>query len=211
MGTTSEEVTDMNTEGSDVSSSFTGNPEDAHVTLFVVLNELGLVDSSDSELLLDSRDERRSLEAGTLKSVNSLLELLDLVDALMELDNGDVLFTSRLLGLNESSGVVDADDEASSNLRVQSSGVTSLLNLQDFLDPGNDLMGRGVGWLVEVDDTILLQDVNGTVGGRVTARKGSEVGSFHVELVEVLKGKYTPIMMLLRIEKIAHCSGEEMI
>jgi len=186
MGTTSEEVTNMDTEGTNVSSSLTGDPEDSHVALFVVLNELGLIDSSDSELLLDSRDKRRSLEAGTLEGVDGLLELLDLVNALMELDNGDVLFTGRLLSLDESGGVVNANNEAASDLRIQSSGVTSLVNLQDFLDPGDDLVGGWVRGLVEVDDTVLLQDVDGTVRGGVTARERSEVGSFHIEFVKVL-------------------------
>ena len=111
----------MDTHSSNVSTSLTGDPEDSHVALFVVLNELGLIDSSDSELLLDSRDKRRSLEAGTLEGVDGLLELLDLVDALMELDNGDVLFTGRLLSLDESGGVVNANNEAASDLRIQSS------------------------------------------------------------------------------------------
>jgi len=65
--------------------------------------------------------------------------------------------------------------------------VTSFVNLQDFLDPSDDLMGGWVGWLVEVDNTVLLEDINGTVSGRVSARKGSEVRCFHVQLVEVLK------------------------
>ena len=42
--------------------------------------------------------------------------------------------------------------------------MASLVNLEDFLDPGNDLMGRGVGGLVQVDDTVLLEDVDGAVG-----------------------------------------------
>jgi len=62
----------------------------------------------------------------------------------MELDNGDVLLTGRLLGLDESSGVVDASNEAPSDLRIQSTTMTGLLNLQDSLDPSNDFMRRRV-------------------------------------------------------------------
>ena len=67
--------------------------------------------------------------------------------------------------------------------------MTSFVNLQDFLDPGDDLVGGWVRGLVEVDDTVLLQDVDGTVRGGVTARERSEVGSFHIEFVKVLEEK----------------------
>lgn len=94
MSTASKEVTNMDTKGTHVSTSFTADPENSHITVFIVLNELGLVDRSDSELLLDSRDKGRSLEASTFKCVDSFLELLDLVKRLMKLNDSNVFFTS---------------------------------------------------------------------------------------------------------------------
>jgi len=134
----------MDTEGSNISSSFARNPEDSHVSLLVILDELALIDSSNSEFLLDSRDEWRSLEDSSSECLQSLLKLLYFVNLSMELDNGDVLLTGRLLGLDESSGVVDASNEASCDLRIQSTTMTGLLNLQDSLDPSNDFMRRRV-------------------------------------------------------------------
>ena len=84
----------MDAKGSHVCASLAANPENAHITVFVVLNQLGLVDRSDSELLLDGGDQRWSLEAGTFERVNCLLELLDLVERLMKLDDSYVFFTS---------------------------------------------------------------------------------------------------------------------
>lgn len=40
MGTTAEEIANMNAEGTNIGTSFARNPEDTHVALFVVLNEL---------------------------------------------------------------------------------------------------------------------------------------------------------------------------
>jgi len=134
----------MDTEGSNISSSFARNPEDSHVSLLVILDELALIDGSNSEFLLDSRDEWRSLEDSSSECLQSLLKLLYFVNLSMELDNGDVLLTGRLLGLDESSGVVDASNEAPSDLRIQSTTMTGLLNLQDSLDPSNDFMRRRV-------------------------------------------------------------------
>ena len=170
-----EEVANMDTESTHVSASLTADPENSHVTVFVIFNQLRLVDRPDSELLLDGRNKGRSLEAGTFKRVKGLFKLLDLVKRLMELDDSDVLFTSRLLGLDQTRRVIDANNEATGDLRVKSTRVTSLVNLQDFLDPSDDLVGGGVGGLVEVNDTVLLKDVDGAVRGGVSAGKGSEV------------------------------------
>ncbi len=144
MSTAAEKVTNMNTEGSNVGTSFTADPENTHVSVFIELNKFCLVDCSDSELFLDGGDQRRSLEAGTFKGVKGFLELLDLIKALMELDDGDVLFTGGLLSLDQSGGVVDAHNEATSDFRVQSTRMTGLVNLQDFLDPCDNLVRGGV-------------------------------------------------------------------
>ena len=93
VSTAAQQVTDMDAQSTDIGSSFAADPKDPHVTVFIVLNELGLINGSDTELLLDGGDQGWSLEAGALEGVKGLLELLDLIDALMELDDGDVLFT----------------------------------------------------------------------------------------------------------------------
>lgn len=40
-----------------------------------------------------------------------------------------------------------------------------LFNLKNLLNPGDDLMGRGVGGLIEIDHTVVLKHVDRTVGG----------------------------------------------
>jgi len=110
----------VDTKGTHVSSSFAADPKDAHITVFVILNQLALIDRSDSELFLDGRDKWRALEAGSFQSVDGFLELLDLVKTLMKLNNSDVLLTSRLLSFHESGGVVDANNETSCDLGVKS-------------------------------------------------------------------------------------------
>ena len=109
----------MNAEGSHVGSSLAAHPEDAHVSCLIILNKLDLIDRPDTKLLLDSGDERRALEAGTSERVQSFLNLLDLVNTLMELEDCNVLLSSRLLGLDQPGGIIDADDEAARHLRIQ--------------------------------------------------------------------------------------------
>ena len=48
-----EKETKMNAECSDISSGFATDPEDAHVPLIIVLDELALVDGADTKLTLD--------------------------------------------------------------------------------------------------------------------------------------------------------------
>jgi hypothetical protein len=104
----------------------------------------------------------------------------------MELEDTDVFFTGGLLRLDEARGVLDADDEAASDLGIEGAGMAGLLDLEDLLDPGDDLVGRGVGWLVEVDNTVVLQDIDGALGGRKSTGERGEVVGLHIQLVEVL-------------------------
>ena len=76
--------------------------------------------------------------------MDSFLKILDFVNVLVEFDYGDVLFTGRLLSLHESSGVVDAHYQTSSDFGVKSAGVASLFNFENFLNPGDDFVGRWV-------------------------------------------------------------------
>jgi hypothetical protein len=130
-----EEVTQVDTESSDVGTSLAADPENAHVAALVVVEQLHFVDISYAEFLLDGRDERRALEASTSERVQSLLKLLDLVELSVELDNCNVLLTCGLLSLDESRRVANTGNEATSNLGIKGATVTSLVNLKDFLDP----------------------------------------------------------------------------
>jgi len=183
----SEEVTEMDTEGTDVGSGLTRDPQNTEVSLFIVLNELELVDLSDSQFLLDSGNQRGSLETGSGELVESTLNFVNFIDGGMELEDTHVLFTGGLLGLDESGGVLNADNEASSDLGIESSTVTGLLDFEDLLDPSNDLMGRGVGGLVKVNDTVMLELLNGSLGGGESTGEGGEMASFHVQFLEVLE------------------------
>ena len=49
-------LTEMDTHGSDVSSSFAGNPKDTEAFFVVVFDELGFVNGSDTQLTLDGGD-----------------------------------------------------------------------------------------------------------------------------------------------------------
>ena len=64
--------------------------------------------------------------------------------------------------------------------------MAGLVDLENAFNPGNDLMRRGVGWLVKVDDTVALELSQWSGCWRPPARKRGEVVSLHVELVEVL-------------------------
>jgi len=83
----------------------------------------------------------------------------------MESTDTDVFFTGTLLGLDESGGTVDAHNQTTSDLWIQSTRMTSLLNFKNFLDPGHDLMRRWIGRFVEVDETIFKVFLQWTVFG----------------------------------------------
>jgi hypothetical protein len=128
----------VDAKSTDISTSLAGDPEDGKVTSSVELEHLGFVNGTDSQSALDGGNERRTLVQGTTESLEGTLNL-GLIDFLMETRDGDVLLTGSLLGLDETSGTLNADNQATSDLRVEGTTVTGLLNLQDLLNPGNDL------------------------------------------------------------------------
>lgn len=85
--------------------------------------------------------------------------------------DANILFTSTLLGFDEPSCAIQANDQAASDFGIQSSAVTSLFNSVDYerlclllsralfnvpeytLDPSDHLMTRRISRFVEVDHT----------------------------------------------------------
>jgi len=129
VSTNTQKKAEMYTESTNVGSSLAGNPENTKVALVVELDELGLVDGTDTELTLDGGDKRWTLEKSTCKCLQGTGELsLTTWELVVKADNADVLLSGSLLGFDKASGAVDTDDQASGNLWIESSGVTSLLN-----------------------------------------------------------------------------------
>jgi hypothetical protein len=126
------------------------------MTVVVKLEQLGLMNRTDTELTLNGRDQRGALEESTGQSLEGLGELLLGLDGVVEAEDADVLLTGSLLGLDQTGGTVNADNQASSDLGIKSSTVTSLLDAENAADPGDNLVGRGVGRLVQVDDTVSI-------------------------------------------------------
>ena len=134
VGANAEEETKMDAEGSDIGTGLARNPEDTEMTVVVELDELRLVDGTNTKLALDGRDQGRSLEESTSEGLEGGGESgLAAGDAVVEADNANVLLTGTLLGLDESGGTVDANNQAAGDLGIESTGVTSLLNTVERL------------------------------------------------------------------------------
>lgn len=72
----------------------------------------------------------------------------------MQSDDGHVLLTSLLLGLHQTGGPVEANDQAAGDFRVQCARMAGFFHSEDLLDPSDDFVGRGIGRLIKVDDTV---------------------------------------------------------
>jgi len=128
VSTNAKEKTKVNTEGTDVGTSLAADPENTEVTVIVELDKLALVDGSDTELTLDGRDQRRTLEESTSKGLEGAGELgLAAGDLVVKSDNANVLLSGTLLGLDETGGAIDTNDQAASDLGIEGSAVTGLL------------------------------------------------------------------------------------
>lgn len=128
MGADTEQKTEVNAESPNVRSSLAANPEDTEVSLVVELVNLALVDGPNTELALDGGDQGRTLEQRTGQGLQSASELgLAAGDLVMETDHANVFLSGALLGFHETGGTVDADDQASSHLRVEGTAVAGFL------------------------------------------------------------------------------------
>lgn len=129
VGTNTKQQTQVHTQGSDIGTSLAAHPEDTQVAVIVKLNQLALVDGSDTQLSLDGGNQRRALEQGTGEGLEGAGELgLAARQLVMETDDGNVLLSGSLLGLDQSSRSIDTDNQTSRDLGVEGAAVTGLLS-----------------------------------------------------------------------------------
>jgi hypothetical protein len=167
-----EEETKVDTEGTDVGTSLARDVEDGELALVVELEELARVDGTDTELPLDGRNKRRTLEERTSEGLKSARELgLSTGELAVQTEDCNIFLSGALLALHEAGRAIDADNQTSSDLGVESTGVTSALNTEHALEPGDDFVRGRVRGLVEVDDT------GRNVGGQVAAERVATSGN----------------------------------
>ena len=129
VGTDTEQQTQVHAQGTDISTSLAADPENTEVAVVVEFDELALVDGSDTELALDGRDQGRTLEQSTGQRLEGAGELrLATGQLVVEADDSNVFLSGTLLGLDETGGAVNADNQASSNLGIEGTAVTGLLD-----------------------------------------------------------------------------------
>lgn len=166
--TDTEQQAQVHTERTDVSAGLAADPEDTKVAVVVELDELGLVDGSDTQLALDGGDQGRALEERAGEQLKGAGELgLTAGDLVVESHDGDVLLSGSLLGLDKARGAVDADDQTSCNFGVEGTAVAGLLDAEHALHPGDDFVGRGVRGLVELEGAIMSVRKLDLAGGKV--------------------------------------------
>jgi hypothetical protein len=154
VSTNAQQETQVHTESTDVGTGLTADPENTQVALIVEFVKLALVNGSDTELSLDSGDQRWTLEKSTSQGLQSARKLcLSSWELVVQSNDTDVLLTGSLLGLDQTRSAVNADNQTSSNLWIEGTTVTSLLNSEHALDPSNDFVRGWVGGLVKVNDT----------------------------------------------------------
>lgn len=111
VGAHAEQQTQVHAQGTDVGAGLARDPEDAEVAVVVELDQLALVDGTDAQLALDGRDEGRALEQRAGKGLERLGEgWLAARDGVVEADDGNVLLTSALLGLDKAGSAINADN-----------------------------------------------------------------------------------------------------
>lgn len=166
----------MNTESPDVGTRLTSDPEDGKMALVVEFVVFGLVDGSNTELALDGRDQWRTLQESTRQEMqHANVSLLSARNSAMEADNCNILLSGTLLRLDKTSGTIQGDNETSSDLGIERSTVSSLLDAENAFDPGYDFVAGGIRGLVKVDDARADVGFDVAVQGGTADRNRSEM------------------------------------
>mmetsp|Transcript_57746 Transcript_57746/g.101452 ORF Transcript_57746/g.101452 Transcript_57746/m.101452 type:complete len:376 (+) Transcript_57746:317-1444(+) len=142
--------TQVHAQGTDVRTGLARHPEHAQVARGIILEHLGLVDGTDTQLTLDGGDQRRALEEGAGQGVHRLVQLAGVLQRSVQSHHTNVFLTSALLGLDQARGAVNAHNEAASHLGIKGATVTSLLHSHDALDPSDHFVTTRIGGLVQV-------------------------------------------------------------
>ena len=80
--------------------------------------------------------------------------------------NADVFLSCALLRLDQPGGSVDANDQTSGNLWIQSSGMAGLLHAEDPLDPGDNFVRARISRFVEIENAAFDVFGEGALKGR---------------------------------------------
>lgn len=73
--------------------------------------------------------------------------------------------------------------------------MTSLLHVKDLLDPGDDFMRAGVGWLIQIDDTVFKVIFKRSLKRGGSSRNGGVVSSEDIHLMIIFEEE-RPILRL---------------
>lgn len=166
-----QKQTQMFTQCSYLSSGLDRDPHDSHLLLGVPLDDFGVLNVSDSQFFLDSRNQRGTLEDGSLENLDFLFDFFETVvrlERIIQLEDAYVLFACVLLTLGEAGGGFDADDEHTGDFGVESPAVAGLVHFQNAFDPRDDLVRRGVRRFVQIE-LALLQVVPDVAFQRVSS------------------------------------------
>jgi hypothetical protein len=185
-----QEKAKVNTKGSDIGAGFTANPEDPQMPLRVIFVQLAFIDRSHTKPSLHGRDQRRALEESTSKAFDGGREKVGVGDIVVQTNNSNVFLTGALLGLDQTSRSINANNKATSNSRIKSARVASLLDTEDFLHPSNNFVRRGIGRLIQVDNTVLKVFFEWSTERRVTLSHRSVMASADEQLIVVLEQKW---------------------
>mmetsp|Transcript_6601 Transcript_6601/g.15791 ORF Transcript_6601/g.15791 Transcript_6601/m.15791 type:complete len:239 (-) Transcript_6601:80-796(-) len=187
VGTNAENQPHVDTHGSHVGSRLARNPDSSQALLGIPIKQFTFVGRSHAQLSLHGRRNRRALEACTGEHFHGPQQLGLAVNWSVKPADSYVLLTRALLGFDQPRRSVNAHQQIPGHFRIQCSAVSSLLTLQNALDPRHNLMGRRVARLVQVDHTILEILVQFSVKRRRSIRHRREMSRAYVQLVIVLQ------------------------
>ena len=165
VGTASEDVADIRTEGTYICASITIDTKQDLASAYI--EDLEGAYPPDPELSLDSGPDGRELVYPADKTGDNLAYAL-LRAITMEAHQTDVLLVRGQYHIGQTYGLSKRQGEDTAYIRVQGTSMTDTSHMERVTGPSGDLMGCGAGGLVKDDNTSAEQLADRTVGRLLT-------------------------------------------
>ena len=177
----------MHAERTNVRSGLAADPKDTEIAVRVELEQLALVDGTNTKLSLDRGDQRRSLKEGSRKCGDRSRDLGLVLNFAVQAKHGHVLFSCTLLRFYQSRRTVDTDDEASRNFGIESTAVSGFVHPKNFSNPRDNFVRGRIRRFVQIQHSVSYVVVDFSLQRTASLRNGRVVRSSGVELVVIFQ------------------------
>uniref|UniRef100_A0A2P2KIV7 Uncharacterized protein n=1 Tax=Rhizophora mucronata TaxID=61149 RepID=A0A2P2KIV7_RHIMU len=150
MPTNPKNQSQMYTHSPHISPCLTRNPKDNQVPIWIILQQLTLINGPNSKVPFNRRNNGRPLKHCPSKCFECSCHFCYISHFTVQSRHTNILFSGTLLRFNKASSPINANNQVTCYFRIQSATVARFLDPENPLNPGHHLVGRRICGFVQV-------------------------------------------------------------